>query len=244
MSIPIHISRVVVNVVLDVLFPLLLIAAGGSHEAARQAAMDMLAEYHPNSAEELGLAGEIIAFRLNALGALRDSSVPGAPLAAMLALLKIAATLRRNETAAQRKLDALQRARRIVAKNADTKLQAAASSSKPLAPTASAAALSPAPPSAAPAETPSAHAVATKAQAQPAPAHAAATPAPRSSHIDAFVQRLTADLTGRDNGRREGNKMLAEIATAFSRGDHRGVLNAVAGPRSAAVSEPALLRAA
>jgi hypothetical protein len=84
MSLPTHISRVVVNVVLDVLYPLLVTAAGGSHEAARQAAMDMLSDYHPNSAEELSLAGEIIAFRLNALGALRDTSVPGTPIAVRL----------------------------------------------------------------------------------------------------------------------------------------------------------------
>jgi hypothetical protein len=153
--------------------------------------------------------------------------------------LKVAATLRRNETAAQRKLDALQRVRRVSAKSVDTKLHGAASLPQPLAPTASAANLP-----AAPDETPAAPAAAAKAHAQPAPAHAAAAPAPSSSRIDAFVQRLATDLTSHGNGRREGNKMLAEIATAFSRGDHRGVLNAVAGPRSAAVSESALLRAA
>ncbi|MFL5252451.1 MAG: hypothetical protein ACJ8AI_06075 [Rhodopila sp.] len=89
MPLPTHISRVAINAVLDLLFPLLLTDAGGSQEAACRAALEMLAEYHPNTAEELGLAGEIIAFRLHALGTLRDSAAPGAT---RLELLKTAAT--------------------------------------------------------------------------------------------------------------------------------------------------------
>src|SRR3954468_16615917 len=118
MSIPAHISRVVLDTVLDLLFPLLLTAAG-NEARARLAVIRMLGEYHPDTAEELGLAGEIIAFRLKGLGALRDSSRPGPLYASKLDLMKVANTLRRSESAAQRKLDALQRARRAAAKQAE-----------------------------------------------------------------------------------------------------------------------------
>src|SRR4051795_13378457 len=123
MSLPTHISRVAINAVLDLLFPLLLTAAGGSQEAATQAALDLLAEYHPNSAEELGLAAEIIAFRYKLLGCLRASTRPGLSPGEVRDLDKMATALRRSESGAQRKLDALQRARRVGAKQNAAKRQ-------------------------------------------------------------------------------------------------------------------------
>ncbi|MBS0640503.1 MAG: hypothetical protein JSS43_11565, partial [Proteobacteria bacterium] len=60
---------------------------------------------------ELGLIAEIIGFRYKALGLIRDSEHPDLPIGAVLQLMKTANALRRNEAAAQRKLDALRRAR-------------------------------------------------------------------------------------------------------------------------------------
>src|SRR3954447_22368564 len=98
MSLPTHISRVAINAILDLLFPLLLTAAGGSQEAAYQAALGLLAEYHPNSAEELGLSAEIIAFRYKALGCVHASLRPGISPGEMRDLGKMATALRRSES--------------------------------------------------------------------------------------------------------------------------------------------------
>ncbi|MBS0642195.1 MAG: hypothetical protein JSS43_20200, partial [Proteobacteria bacterium] len=107
---PPNISPVVICTVLDVLLPLFLRYAG-TREAASHVVMDLLIEQAPQTNEELGLAAEIISFRYKALGLIRDSEHPDTPLAAVLQLSKTASALRRNEAAAQRKLDALRRAR-------------------------------------------------------------------------------------------------------------------------------------
>ncbi len=117
---PAAFSRTVLDAVLDLLIPLLLTAAGGDIAMARDAALELLDDYRPATREELGLAAEIVSFRFKALGALRDSSLPGTSNGAMLDLLKTASALRRNESTAQRKLDALQRARRKEAEQATT----------------------------------------------------------------------------------------------------------------------------
>src|SRR5690349_17045704 len=114
-ELPAHICRVAIDAVLDLLFPLLLTIAG-SREAAIKVAREMLAEYCPESAEELGLAAEIIAFRHKALAAMRDATRAEAAGAPALPLLRVANGLRRSQASAQRKLDALQRARRAPAK--------------------------------------------------------------------------------------------------------------------------------
>src|SRR4051812_18493287 len=108
---PDHIPAIVVNAVMDLLFPLLMTAARGNAADARQAALEMVAEHRPATREEYRLAGEIIAFSFQALYALRAASMPGIPNGAHLKLLNTANGLRRTEAAAQRKLDALQRAR-------------------------------------------------------------------------------------------------------------------------------------
>ena len=102
-------SRTIVETVLDMLVPLLMKGAGGDLSAARDEALAMLADYRPQTREELRLVTEIICFGLQALAALREATLPGTPNLVMLDLLKIANVLRRNEATAQRKLDALRR---------------------------------------------------------------------------------------------------------------------------------------
>ncbi|MFO1026991.1 MAG: hypothetical protein U1E70_17600 [Acetobacteraceae bacterium] len=115
MSLPSQICRVAAGTILDFLFPLFL-ATAGSKEAACDAALKMLTEYHPATAEELGLAGEIIAFRFAAFAVLRDATRAEAAGKPSLPLRRAAGGLRRSEASAQRKLDALQRTRRLPAK--------------------------------------------------------------------------------------------------------------------------------
>ncbi|MBS0643415.1 MAG: hypothetical protein U1E70_06935 [Acetobacteraceae bacterium] len=164
---PPAISPAVFYTILDLLLPLFLRYAGTREEAA-DVVMNLLIEQAPQTNEELGLAAEIIGFRYKALGLIRDSEDPDIPLAVGLQLSKTASALRRNEGAAQRKLDALRRARLA----ADKAASAAVADTSPA---------DPAPPRqrAAPTETP------------PPPA-APARPA-RDARIDAFLQHLTED---------------------------------------------------
>ena len=101
----------IIDGVLDLLLPLLLGVAGNSEPLARTLAWKYLENYDPTTCEELFLAAEVISFRHKALAMLHDAALADTPDSA-LALTRTANTLRRNEAAAQRKLDALQRARR------------------------------------------------------------------------------------------------------------------------------------
>ncbi|MBS0639655.1 MAG: hypothetical protein JSS43_07270 [Proteobacteria bacterium] len=107
---PANISDTVVCTILDLLLPLFLRYAGTRENACR-VVLDLLTEQKPQTNEELGLIAEIIGFRYKALGLIRNSEHPDIPLGAVLQLTKTANALRRNEAAAQRKLDALRRAR-------------------------------------------------------------------------------------------------------------------------------------
>ncbi|MBS0640761.1 MAG: hypothetical protein JSS43_12855 [Proteobacteria bacterium] len=107
---PANISDTVVCTILDLLLPLFLRYAG-TREDACLVVFDLLIEQKPQTNEELGLIAEIIGFRYKALGLIRDSEHPDVPLATVLQLTKTANALRRNEAAAQRKLDALRRSR-------------------------------------------------------------------------------------------------------------------------------------
>ncbi|MFO1024674.1 MAG: hypothetical protein U1E70_05770 [Acetobacteraceae bacterium] len=107
---PPNISHTVVYTILDLLLPLFLRYAGTRNEAGL-VVLDLLIEQKPQTNEELGLIGEVIGFRYKALGLIRDSEHPDLPIATVLQLTKTANALRRNEAAAQRKLDALRRAR-------------------------------------------------------------------------------------------------------------------------------------
>jgi hypothetical protein len=98
------------------LLPLLLPAAGGDHAAARAAALELLAEYHPRTARELDLAAEAVANSLKSLTMLAQSAEPGLSQAALNDTLKWATSLSREGHRAQRRLDQMQRARRAAAK--------------------------------------------------------------------------------------------------------------------------------
>jgi hypothetical protein len=104
-------SKTVLQTILDFLVPLILPSAI-DRDAACNAALDLLSDHRPATREELRLAAEIIAFSLQALSALRDAAEPGIPISRAMRLRASACTLRRGEQAAQRKLDALQRANR------------------------------------------------------------------------------------------------------------------------------------
>jgi hypothetical protein len=94
------------------LLPLLLPAAGGDHATARAAALDLLAEYNPQTARELDLAAEAIANSLKSLTMLAQSAEPGLSQKALSDTLKWATSLSREGHRAQRRLDQMQRARR------------------------------------------------------------------------------------------------------------------------------------
>jgi hypothetical protein len=250
MALPSHLARITVDRIIDFIVPLLLTTAGSDVEAARQAALQMLVEFAPQTAEELGLAAEVIAFRFEALDMLRESSVPGTSKATVIEMLKVANTLRRSEAGAQRKLDALQRPRRAATKNEPAHARATAAALPPSAPKPPAQTPSPARTPAL--QTPTAKTpmgqtppldtmIAQAVAAQSKPAHAAAMPAASAGCIDARLQRVTADLTGQNRNQAALDDTLASIAVAYRRGDHRGVANAITGTATTATSAAALI---
>ena len=240
MPLPTHIPRTAIALVLDLLFPLLLTAAGGSQKDAYQAAIDLLADYQPDTAEELGLAAEVIAFRLSALRAARAAAAPDTAESATLTLLKTANALRRSEAAAQRKLDALQRPRRAAAKKAAARPPATVRPEAP--PPAAAEAPLPAPIPAALARpvaaepAPQPGSVPQPSTRPPAP-QAAPNPPQHPAHTKTGAGRLIPDRAGH-------RSLPAEVIAAHRRGDHQGVLNAIVGAQSLSVSATALLGAA
>jgi hypothetical protein len=80
--------------------------------AARHAAAQMLASYHPRTEDEVRLAANIICFGFHALEALGQSAASDMPLTRVLRLRGSAVSLNREATKAQRRLDQLQQARR------------------------------------------------------------------------------------------------------------------------------------
>jgi len=80
--------------------------------AAREAASQMLAAYHPSTEDELHLAANIVSFSFQALEALGQAATPGIPLTRILRLRGSAVSLSRESHKAQRRLDKLQAARR------------------------------------------------------------------------------------------------------------------------------------
>jgi hypothetical protein len=102
-------SKTVLYTILEFLIPLLLPRALDRDDACH-AALELLSDHHPATREEVRLAAEIIAFGMQALSALRDATAPGIPISRVMRLRSSACALRRSEHAAQRQLDALQRA--------------------------------------------------------------------------------------------------------------------------------------
>lgn len=102
----------VLETILIRLAPLFLTGAGGDVIAARQAAVQTLGSYRPETEDELRLAANIIAFGLHALEALGQAAAPDLPVTRVLRLRGNAVSLSRESTKAQRSLDQLQKARR------------------------------------------------------------------------------------------------------------------------------------
>ena len=110
-------SPAILETILGRLAILFLTGAGGDLSAARQAAQQMLANYHPETEDELRLAAEIISFGFHALEALSQAAEPTMSLNQKLRLRGSAVSLSRESHKSQRKLDQLQNARRLGAES-------------------------------------------------------------------------------------------------------------------------------
>jgi hypothetical protein len=102
----------VLETILTRLAALFLIGAAGDMEAARQAALQMLGAYHPETEDELSLAAHIISFSFQALEALGQAAAPDLPLTRILRLRGGAVSLSRESAKAQRRLTQCQQDRR------------------------------------------------------------------------------------------------------------------------------------
>ncbi len=94
---------------------ILFLTAAGDDTAARSAARQMLAAYHPETAEELSLAAEIISFSFHALEALGQAANPELSLSRTIRLRGSAVSLSRESHKARRRLEQIQRARQTAA---------------------------------------------------------------------------------------------------------------------------------
>jgi hypothetical protein len=97
--------------ILGRLVRLLLTAANNDETAARQAAIETLADYQPETAAELRLAANIVSFSLHALEALSQAAIPDLSLAKTLRLRGSAVSLSRESHKAERRLEQRQQAR-------------------------------------------------------------------------------------------------------------------------------------
>jgi hypothetical protein len=112
MSLATSLPAVILATILARLARLFLTGAGGDLNAARNAASQMLAAYHPETEDELSLAAEVISFAFHALDALSQAADPDMSLNQKLRLRGSAVSLSRESHKSQRKLDQLQKARR------------------------------------------------------------------------------------------------------------------------------------
>ena len=115
----------ILDTILARLALLFLIGAKGDEAAARHAAAEMLASYQPQTAAELRLAANAISFSFHALEALSQAAAADLSLAKILRLRGSAVSLSRESHKAQRKLDHLQRARRVAPQIQAARIQAA-----------------------------------------------------------------------------------------------------------------------
>ena len=111
MSLPATIAKAIVDTVLARIALLFLSATAGDTEAARDAAIQMLAAYRPTDAEELTLAAEIVSLQFHALEALATAAEAGQSLNRVIRLRGSAVSLSRESHKARRRLDQIQRAR-------------------------------------------------------------------------------------------------------------------------------------
>ncbi len=108
----ISLSSVILQTILGRLAVLFLTGAGGDVAAARQAAVEMLDSFAPQTVHELRLAAEIISFSFHALEALAQAADPLLPPTRVLRLRGSAVSLSRDAHKSQRRLEQLQQARR------------------------------------------------------------------------------------------------------------------------------------
>ena len=102
----------IVETILTRLAGLFLVGAAGDSIAARHAAAQMLAAYHPETEAELSLAAHIVGCSFHALDALGQAAAPDLSLTRVLRLRGSAVSLSRESHKAQRRLDQLQKDRR------------------------------------------------------------------------------------------------------------------------------------
>lgn len=119
MSIAASIPAAIVDLFVGFLLPLLLPASGGDPGTARATALHLLAELRPQSGRELKLAAESVGLGLKGLAMLAKSAESGASAEAQADAVKWACSLSRGSHQAQRRLDELQRPRRVTRQQAD-----------------------------------------------------------------------------------------------------------------------------
>lgn len=96
MSLPASIPAAIIETLLLNLLPLLLQGANGNRDAARHAALQLLAAYAPRNEQELCLIGAIVSFDLHAGESLARALDPDIPIARALRLRGSAASLSRE----------------------------------------------------------------------------------------------------------------------------------------------------
>jgi hypothetical protein len=101
----------VLETILARLAPLFLAGAGGDGAAARHAAAQLIASYHPCNEEEFFLAASIIGFSFQALEALAQAAAPDLSMTRVLRLRSGAVSLSREADKARRQLAQLQKTR-------------------------------------------------------------------------------------------------------------------------------------
>jgi hypothetical protein len=111
MPLPTTIPAAIIETILTRLAVLFLTGAAGDMTAARDAASQMLAAYHPETLEELTLAASIIGFSFQALEALSQAADPDKSLTRIIRLRGSAVTLSRESTKAATQLARLQKSR-------------------------------------------------------------------------------------------------------------------------------------
>ena len=101
----------VLETILTRLAALFLTGAGRNQTAAHQAAAQMLNSYHPETADEIRLAANIIIFSFQALEALSQAATPDIPITRVMKLRSGAVSLTRQSQKAEQRLEQLQKAR-------------------------------------------------------------------------------------------------------------------------------------
>jgi hypothetical protein len=104
-------SAAILDTILARLALLFLSGTASDLTAARHAAAQMLAAYHPQTDEELRLSAQLVGFSFHALEALSQAASRDIPLTRALRLRGSAVSLSRESHKAQRRLDHIQKAR-------------------------------------------------------------------------------------------------------------------------------------